>query len=137
MATALAARTDQDEQLTGRQKVAILCMAMGADATAKITAKLTSDEIEQVSYEIARMDRVPMDTVHAAARKGTRLMRNLATGTAEACAPQPPPATARGLTPALSFGGLFQVTPAMRASNSLTLGARPDDSAFAPVCFNA
>jgi flagellar motor switch protein FliG len=83
MSTALAARIDQDEQITGRQKVAILCMAMGTEATAKLTAKLTSDEIEQISFEIARMDRVPMDMVHAVLHEyleTTRAAESLATG---------------------------------------------------------
>ena len=65
MLPAVATRIDQDEQITGRQRVAILCMTLGAEATAKLTSKLNSDEIESISYEIARMDSVPTDIVHS------------------------------------------------------------------------
>lgn len=44
--------------LTGRQKVAILCMALGAEHAAKITQRLSTDDVELISFEIARMDRV-------------------------------------------------------------------------------
>jgi len=47
-----------DVQLNGRQKVAILCMALGAEHAAKITQKLSNDEVELISFEIARMERV-------------------------------------------------------------------------------
>jgi hypothetical protein len=42
----------------------------------------------------------------------------------------------RCLTPALSCGGLCQVTLGMPTGNYLMLGAQPNDLA-APVCFNA
>jgi flagellar motor switch protein FliG len=45
-------------RLTGRQKVAVLCMALGSEAAAKITQQLTQDEAETISYEIAQIDRV-------------------------------------------------------------------------------
>jgi flagellar motor switch protein FliG len=45
-------------RLTGRQKVAVLCMALGSEAAAKITQQLTQDEAEVISYEIAQIDRV-------------------------------------------------------------------------------
>jgi flagellar motor switch protein FliG len=47
-----------EEKLSGRQKAAILCMAVGAEEAAKITQRLTSDEVELISFEIAKMDRV-------------------------------------------------------------------------------
>lgn len=47
-----------DERFTGRQKAAILCLALGAEHAAKITQKLSTDEVEQISFEIARLDRV-------------------------------------------------------------------------------
>jgi flagellar motor switch protein FliG len=49
-------------ELSGRQKAAILCMALGAENAAKITQRLTNDEVELISYEIARMDRVEPET---------------------------------------------------------------------------
>lgn len=42
----------------GRQKAAILCMALGASHAAKLTQQLSADEAELISLEIARMDRV-------------------------------------------------------------------------------
>ena len=52
------ARRPNEERLTGRQKAAILCMAVGAEEAAKITQRLTSDEVDLISFEIAKMDRV-------------------------------------------------------------------------------
>jgi flagellar motor switch protein FliG len=49
--------------ITGRQKIAIVCMAVGAEAAAKLTSGLTPDEAELLTYEIARMDRVPAETM--------------------------------------------------------------------------
>lgn len=46
------------ESLNGRQKAALLCLALGTDAAAKVTQKLTTDEVDLLSYEIARMDDV-------------------------------------------------------------------------------
>jgi flagellar motor switch protein FliG len=46
-------------RLTGRQKVAILCMAVGPEAAAHITKGLREEEAEQLSYEIARLEHVP------------------------------------------------------------------------------
>jgi flagellar motor switch protein FliG len=51
--------------LTGTQKVAVLCMALGTDAAAKITQKLTQEEVDAISFEIARMDRVEGALVEA------------------------------------------------------------------------
>ena len=44
--------------LTGRQKVAIVLMAAGEEASANITRNLSPEEVEAISFEIARMDRV-------------------------------------------------------------------------------
>src|SRR5690348_9424525 len=67
MANAELARatTVDGRPLNGRQKIAIVCMAVGAEAAAKITSGLTADEAEQLTFEIARMDRVPPDTMEA------------------------------------------------------------------------
>ncbi len=68
MATALA-RTGQPQfdldALTGRQKVAVLCMALGSDSAAKITQKLAPDEVDAISFEIARMEHVHVPMVEA------------------------------------------------------------------------
>ena len=59
MSTALARTNPVDlDALNGRQKVAVLCMALGADAAAKITQKLAPDEVDAISFEIARMEHV-------------------------------------------------------------------------------
>ncbi len=47
-----------DRPITGRQKLAIVCMAVGPECAAKLTGPLTADEAEQLTYEIAQMDRV-------------------------------------------------------------------------------
>ncbi len=51
------------ESLDGRQKAALLCLALGTDAAAKVTQKLTSDEVDILSFEIARMDDVAGDVI--------------------------------------------------------------------------
>jgi flagellar motor switch protein FliG len=45
----------------GRQKAAILCLALGAEHAAKVTARLSQEEAELISLEIARMERVDPD----------------------------------------------------------------------------
>ena len=59
MGTALA-RTSQTsaDSLTGRQKVAIICMALGSDTAAKLTQLMSPEEVDSISFEIARMDDV-------------------------------------------------------------------------------
>lgn len=52
-------------ELTGRQKVAVLLMALGEEASAEVTRHLSADEVEAISFEIARMDRVDAATVEA------------------------------------------------------------------------
>ncbi|HEY0930650.1 MAG TPA: flagellar motor switch protein FliG [Gemmatimonas sp.] len=53
------------DRLTGRQKVAILCMAIGAEHAAKITGGLHPEEAEIVALEMAQLDRVPPTTIDA------------------------------------------------------------------------
>ena len=63
--TALARRGDSSttfnsklQDLTGRQKVAILLMALGEEASSEITKNMASEEVEAISFEIARMEKV-------------------------------------------------------------------------------
>lgn len=49
--------------LNGRQKAALLCLALGTDAAAKVTQKLTSDEVDLLSFEIARMEDVTGEVI--------------------------------------------------------------------------
>ncbi len=61
--TALARQSNTEkyapDQLTGRQKVAIVCMAIGSPHAAKLTAALQAEEAEVVALEMAQLDRVP------------------------------------------------------------------------------
>ncbi|MBV9772412.1 MAG: flagellar motor switch protein FliG [Gemmatimonadetes bacterium] len=63
------------EQLTGRQKVAILCMALGAETASLITSRLPTDEVEGISFEIARMDRVSGEVVEAVMEEWLEMLR--------------------------------------------------------------
>jgi flagellar motor switch protein FliG len=49
---------DNAADLSGRQKLAILCMVLGTELAATVTSKLTPEEAEMISLEIARMDAV-------------------------------------------------------------------------------
>lgn len=64
MAHALARRPNPEE-LNGRQKVAILLMAVGEEASAQITKTLPAEDVEAISFEIAKMKNVPSDIVTA------------------------------------------------------------------------
>ena len=59
------ARSHQLDQLSGTQKVAILCMVLGSESASLITQKLAQEEVEQISFEIARMDRVSSEATEA------------------------------------------------------------------------
>ena len=51
--------------LTGPQRVAVLYMALGAEAAAKITRHLSREEVEAISFEIARTEQAPGEVVDA------------------------------------------------------------------------
>ncbi len=69
MSTALARQSAGDkysiDRLNGRQKVAIVCMALGTKHAASITGQLHPEEAETVALEMAQLDRVPPETVNA------------------------------------------------------------------------
>ena len=46
------------EAMTGLQKAAVLCLALGPEGASRITQKLAEDEVEALMIEIARLDRV-------------------------------------------------------------------------------
>ena len=46
------------KQLTGRQKAAIFLVTLGSDVSAEIFKHLREDEIEQLTFEIARLDKI-------------------------------------------------------------------------------
>lgn len=47
-----------EARVTGREKAAILYMALGAEHSAKITQRLSQEEVELISLEIAKLNRV-------------------------------------------------------------------------------
>lgn len=74
------------ERITGRQKVAIICMALGAEHAAKITAELHSEEAEIVALEMAQLANVPpsvTDTVLSEWLEQTLAVDSLSTGGVE------------------------------------------------------
>ncbi|MEO8620360.1 MAG: flagellar motor switch protein FliG [bacterium] len=60
MSYPLARKADEESisAISGPRKAAILCMVLGAESASKITQKLSPEDAESISYEIARMDRV-------------------------------------------------------------------------------
>lgn len=74
------------DRLTGRQKVAIVCMAIGTEHAAKVTANLHPEEAEIVALEMAQLDRVPpsiIDSVLAEWLELTIGVDSLSTGGVE------------------------------------------------------
>lgn len=67
--TALATRGSSSSRmasvdgLSGRQKVAVLCLALGSDIAAQITQRLGSEEVDTISFEIARMENISQQVV--------------------------------------------------------------------------
>jgi len=48
----------RENRMSGREKAAILYMALGAEQSAKITQRLSQEEVELISLEIAKLNRV-------------------------------------------------------------------------------
>lgn len=74
------------ERITGRQKVAILCMALGAEHAAKVTAELHPEEAEIVALEMAQLSAVPpmlIDSVLTEWLEQTLAIDSLSTGGVE------------------------------------------------------
>ncbi|MCL4866862.1 MAG: hypothetical protein KJZ47_13285, partial [Gemmatimonadales bacterium] len=53
------------ERMTGARKAAILCLALGTEASARVLQQLTPDQVERVSEEIARMPSVPVEVLQS------------------------------------------------------------------------
>ena len=51
--------------LTGPQKVAVLCMSLGAEEAVKLTQSLSPEEAEEISFHIAQMEQVSAPTVES------------------------------------------------------------------------
>lgn len=55
----MSSTVNDPEQFTGRQKAAIFCMAIGGELSGKITDLLPPEDVEAISFEVARMSSVP------------------------------------------------------------------------------
>ncbi len=53
---------------TGRQRAAILLLELGPDECAEVLGRLSDEEIEELSTEVARLDSVPPEVTHAVLR---------------------------------------------------------------------
>ncbi len=62
MSTSVA-RLPIADTMTGRQKAAVLCLVLGTEAAAKVTQRLAPEEVEALSFEIARLERVDSQAV--------------------------------------------------------------------------
>jgi flagellar motor switch protein FliG len=60
-----ALRKNSPESLTGAQKCAVLCVALGNQEAAKILQQLAPDEVEQVTREITHLQTVPPELADA------------------------------------------------------------------------
>ena len=67
--TVAAFRKKSAQSLTGAQKCAVLCVALGEQEAAKILQQLGPEEVEQVTREIASMQAVEADLVEAVLRE--------------------------------------------------------------------
>lgn len=66
MGMALVAQSDgASTNLTGPQKIAVLCMALGAEEAVRLTQTLSPEEAEEVSFHIAQTEHVDAATVEA------------------------------------------------------------------------
>lgn len=48
-------------RLTGRQRAALVLVALGPDLSAKVLKELPEDELEKITFEIANLPRVPLE----------------------------------------------------------------------------
>lgn len=86
--TAAARQSDKfaPDRITGRQKVAIVCMALGSEHAAKVTAELHPEEAEIVALEMAQLTGVPptlVDNILAEWLEQTLAVDSLSTGGVE------------------------------------------------------
>jgi flagellar motor switch protein FliG len=66
---------DRTQDLSGRKKAAVLCMLLGTEKAAQITQRLTPDEVETISYEIARLEHVNAPTADSVLREWSEIVR--------------------------------------------------------------
>ncbi len=77
MATALAQRTASlsYDRLSGRQKIALLLMALDVDTAALVLKGLDQPDVEQLSVEIASLEAVPKELTDKAVEEFYRLIQ--------------------------------------------------------------
>ncbi len=63
------------DQLTGREKAAVLLMALGPEAAAEVTKDLQPDDLEAISLEIARLDGVSASLAEAVLEEWSETQR--------------------------------------------------------------
>jgi flagellar motor switch protein FliG len=59
----------------GREKVAVLCMLLGTEVAALITQRLTPEEVETISFEIARLEAVSAPAADEVLREWIQIVR--------------------------------------------------------------
>jgi len=62
------------KSLSGRQKAAIFLVSLGSDVSAEILKHLREDEVETLTFEIARLDKVDADFKDAVLEEFQELM---------------------------------------------------------------
>lgn len=63
------------DQLTGREKAAVLLMALGPEAAGEVTKDLAADDLEAISLEIARLDGVSASLAEAVLEEWSETQR--------------------------------------------------------------
>ncbi|HYD52177.1 MAG TPA: flagellar motor switch protein FliG [Gemmatimonadaceae bacterium] len=74
MSVVVARTVRSNESLNGLQKAAVLCTVLGAEAAAKVTQQLAQEEVEAISFEIARMGRIEREIADAILNEWIELM---------------------------------------------------------------
>ncbi len=62
--------------LSGAQKAAILCMVLGPEQSVEITRRLSAEEVEAISVEIARLDHVPASVAERVLAEWNEVVRS-------------------------------------------------------------
>jgi len=62
------------QDLTGKQKAAIFILAIGAEVSAEVMKRLNETEVDAISYEIARLDKVTPEEKEAVLQEFQELM---------------------------------------------------------------
>ena len=75
MGASLASRVKTHENLSGPQKGAVLCMALGTERAARVLQQLTPSEVEMVSREIASLPSVGTETVTSVLEEFTHVSK--------------------------------------------------------------